>query len=59
MAEYYGCRPSELIGLKNMEYESFCFDEASAYIVSKLKSGEEPVFEKKFKSFSDFYKKFD
>lgn len=42
-----------------MEYESFCFDEASAYIVSKLKSGEEPIFEKKFKSFSDFYKKFD
>lgn len=53
----YQCRPSELLG--NMdEYTAFCFDEACAYIISRIDDGEEPVFKKQYKSFKELYSKF-
>lgn len=44
MARLYNKRPSELIGLYD-EYESYCFDEACAFIIGKLEKKEEPNFE--------------
>lgn len=38
------------------EYTAYCLDEAIAYIIQKIKAGEEPRFEYKAKSFSDYYK---
>lgn len=57
-------RPSEFVGLHEDEYTCFCFDEAFAFIVSKLKAGEEPILhrESSVKSYSkpsDFYKRFE
>lgn len=39
----YRVRPSEIVGITDL-YTSFCFDEACAYIISKMKDGEEPDF---------------
>ena len=33
------CRPSELLGALD-EYTAFCFDEACAYIISRLQDGD-------------------
>lgn len=58
------CRPSELLEIDDA-YTAFCFDEACAYILSKLKDGEEPIIkeeetsQKTYAKPSDFYKKFD
>lgn len=41
MAKQYRQRPSEIIGLVG-DYESFCFDEACAYILSKLQDEDSP-----------------
>lgn len=47
------------------EYTAFCFDEACAFIVTKLQNKEEPIirFEedhaKSYSKPSDFYKKFN
>lgn len=35
-------RPSELMGL-NDEYTAFCFDEACAFIIDKIKDGNKPI----------------
>ena len=35
-------RPSDLMGIEDA-YTAFCFDEACAYIISKMHDGEEPV----------------
>lgn len=43
MSKLYKVRPSELIGIIDV-YTSFCFDEACAYIISRIKDGEEPDF---------------
>lgn len=43
-----------MMALKD-EYTAYCFDEACALIISKMKSGEEPVFKKKYKSFKEMY----
>ena len=43
MSKLYCLRPSEVIGLYD-EYEAFCFDEACAYIVGKIKEGLKPNF---------------
>lgn len=43
MSKLYCLRPSEVIGLYD-EYEAFCFDEACAYIVGKIKDGLKPNF---------------
>lgn len=43
MSKLYKTRPSELVGIVDV-YTSFCFDEACAYITSRIKDGEEPNF---------------
>lgn len=45
MSKLYYKRPSEIIFLKD-EYTAYCFDEACAYISSRIKDGEKPVFKK-------------
>ena len=40
----YQERPSSIIGIDD-EYTSFCFDEACAYIMSKIDDGEKPKFD--------------
>ena len=39
------CRPSEMIGIEDT-YTAFCFDEASALIITKLEKGEQPIFKR-------------
>lgn len=39
----YQERPSNILGIDD-EYTSFCFDEACAYIMSKIDNGENPKF---------------
>lgn len=43
MSKLYKTRPSELVGIVDV-YTAFCFDEACAYITSKIRQGEEPDF---------------
>lgn len=43
MSKLYGERPSSLLGLID-PYASYCFDEACAYIISRIKDGENPDF---------------
>lgn len=45
MSKLYHKRPSEIIFLKD-EYTSYCFDEACAYITSRIRDKEKPIFEK-------------
>lgn len=54
----YGCRPSQLVGLEE-PYESFCLDEACAFIKMKIENDETPKFKIKYKSFRDLYKDFN
>lgn len=56
-------RPSEFVGLNEDEYTEFCFDEAFAFIVTKLKEGEEPIIhiedsKNSYSKPSDLYKKY-
>ena len=44
MARMYQERPSNIIGIDD-EDTSFCFDEACAYIMSKIDDGEKPKFD--------------
>lgn len=57
-ASAFGCRPSDLFNGELDGYDAYCLDEACAFILSKMKGGETPVFpdQLKFKSFKDFYK---
>lgn len=47
------------------EYTAFCFNEACAYIITRLKNKEKPIVrfdernKKVYSKPSDFYKKFD
>ena len=60
-ASAFSCRPSDLFNGELDAYEAYCLDEACAFILSKMKGGETPVFpdQLKFKSFKDFYKRYD
>ena len=58
-------RPSELMDIEDA-YLAFCFDEACAFIISKMMDGEEPIVkvnpvsgEKEYKKPSDLYKKYE
>lgn len=56
-------RPSELLDIQDA-YTAFCFDEACAFIISKIKDGEEPIIkvgdkEKTISKPSDIYKKYE
>lgn len=63
MSKLYDVRPSVLLDIPDA-YTSYCFDEACAYITSRIKQGEEPSFEVKdeniekphYNSLSDMYK---
>lgn len=57
LSKYYNVRPSTFFDISE-PYTSYCFDEACAYISSKIENGEEPRFKNKFKSFTDMYKHF-
>jgi len=57
MASFYGKSPAEMLYLDG--YEGYCFNEACAYIQAKISQGEEPLFIKKHKGFSEFYSQFD
>jgi hypothetical protein len=56
--------PSQVMGIED-EYTAFCFNEACAFIVAKLKDGLKPIIrfdennKKVYSKPSDFYKKFD
>lgn len=60
MSKQYHERPSILLGIRD-SYTAYCFDEACAYIVSRIQDGEEPNFSKtvtgNFSSASELYKK--
>lgn len=62
MSKMYSCRPSSLLDVQDA-YTAFCFDEACAYILTKVTDGEQPdfsVFKTETSSYarpSDFYKK--
>lgn len=64
MSTLYNVRPSSLLGIVDDDYTAYCFDEACAYISSKIKKDEKPVFKKKqgnmekqnFSKPSDLYK---
>lgn len=43
MSKLYGERPSDIIGIED-DYTRYCFDEAVAYIISRIKDGENPNF---------------
>lgn len=55
-------RPSEFVGIDEDEYTCFCFDEAFAFILAKLRAGEKPTIHKNnpgkvYSRPSEFYKK--
>lgn len=56
--------PSDILGIED-EYTAFCFNEACAFIVSKINDGQEPIIkdigkeEKVYSRPSDFYNKFN
>lgn len=58
LANTYKCLPSTLLDIDD-PYTAFCFDEACAFIINKIEGGEEPVFERKFKTFSDMYRHYE
>lgn len=51
-----GCRPSELIEI-NDPYAAFCFDEACALIINKIKDGEKPIIKEEKEGRSSTYNK--
>ena len=64
MSKLYDVRPSVLLDIPDA-YTSYCFDEACAYILGKLKDGKKPVFKKSaekgrvkqhYNKLSDMYK---
>lgn len=57
-------RPSEVMGIVD-GYTAFCFDEAVAYIITRMKEGEKPVMtvgsgnsSANYKKPSDLYSKY-
>lgn len=54
MAAIYRCRPSQLLAVDE-EYAAWCLDEACMFVKMKLDDGEEPMFKKKYTSFSGIY----
>lgn len=37
-------------------YTAYCFDEACAYILTKIEDGDTPIFHTRYKSFTELYK---
>ena len=57
IAQRYKIRPSELMGDLD-EYTAYCFDEACAYIMNRIDSGEEICIRTRYTSFSDLYSQY-
>lgn len=57
MVNFYKCRPSTFIDIEDA-YTAYCFDEACTYIIKKIENGDEPVFKRKFKTFSEMYRQY-
>lgn len=57
MHKLYQKRPSEIFFIED-DYTAYCLDEAIAYIIMKMKDGDEPSFKTKYKSFSDMYRNY-
>ena len=55
LSKEYKCRPSELMDITDA-YTAYCFDEACTYIKAMIDKGIEPIFKKKYSSFSEMYK---
>lgn len=55
MSKMYNQRPSNIASIED-EYTAYCLDEACALITNKINNGEEPMFTKRYTSFSDLYK---
>lgn len=55
MAARFSTRPSEIMGIED-SYTAYCFDEACAWILGQIESGEEPHYKREFKSFSELYR---
>lgn len=58
VAQRYKVRPSTLLGSEIDEYTAYCFDEACAYIASRVDAGDEPQFEVHYSSFSALYSQY-
>lgn len=68
-AKLYKCLPSEVIGIDEEDtYTAFCFNEACMFIMVRLEKGEKPKYkvrnkkipkQKRYKSFTEFYKKYE
>lgn len=50
--------PSNIMDISD-PYTAYCFDEACAYIMKMIESGEEPQFRSKYSSFKDLYSKYE
>lgn len=55
LSQIYNKRPSEILYVDD-EYTAYCFDEACAIIVNRMKNKESPKFTVQYKSFKDLYK---
>lgn len=55
MSNAYRCSPSQLLHVEE-DYAAWCLDEACFFVKRKIDEGEEPLFKKAYKSFSDVYK---
>ena len=55
MMKEYHKTPSELLNIVDDEYTSYCLNEACYYIDKMIENGNEPTFEKRYKSFTDLY----
>lgn len=63
MSKLYNCRPSEILRITD-SYTAFCFDEACAFIMTKLLNGEKPRYREiddetdlkmEYSNFTEFY----
>lgn len=57
------CRPSEMMGIEDT-YTAFCFDEACAFIIQKIRDGEKPIIKVEgdkliYRKPSDLYRKYN
>ena len=52
------CSPSTIFDIED-PYTAYCFNEACIYILRRIENGDEPMFEKHYKSFSDLYAQYN
>lgn len=57
LVQRYKRLPSELMHISD-PYTAYCFDEACAFIMSKLDAGEEMRFKAHYTSFTELYRNY-